>query len=142
MGIFHDMVTVINRAPVTLRVTFDGQSLDITPGETILPAIVVAFAKNQNPVRGTADMDNPNISGAQYLVSVKGKKGDPQEPLTEEEWTEHLAQVSRFDMQTYFGDRLAPKEHAIIRGKGPVQAKSNFDAGVHIGSPEVFAEAE
>lgn len=142
MGIFHDMVTVINRAPVKLRVTFDGQSIDIPPGETSLPKVVVPFAKNQNPIKGSADMDNPNISGAAYLISVKGKKGDPQEPLTEEEWDDHCAQVSRFDMQTYFGDRLGPKEHAIVRGKGPVQARSNFDAGVHLGSPEQHVESE
>lgn len=142
MGIFHDQVIVINRAPVPLTVTFDGQSTEIPVGESPLPKQVIAFAKNQNPIRGSADMDNPNISGARYLISVKGKKGDPQTPLTEEEWQDHLTQVSRFDMQTYYADRLAPKEHVIIRGKGNVQARSNFDAGVHLGSPEQHTNAE
>jgi hypothetical protein len=141
MGIFHDMVTVINRAPITLQVTFDGQTTRIPPGETALPKIVVPFAKNQHPICGSASMDNPHITGARYLISVKGS-ADPQEPLTEEEWDDHCAQVSRFDMADYYADRLAPKEHAIVRGKGPVQAKSSFDAGVHIGSPEQFEHNE
>lgn len=142
MGIFHDMVTVINLAPVPLRVTFDGQSQDIPTGESSIPKVVLSYAKNQNPIKGTADMDNPSLSGAQYLVTVKGRRGERQEPLTEEEWADHCAQVSRYDMQTYFGDRLGPKEHVHIRGKGPVQARGSFDAGVHIGSPEQFESAE
>lgn len=142
MGVFHNLTTIINRAPVKLRVTFDGQQTEVPVGESQIPSIVVPYAKNQNPVRGTADMDNPNIAGAQYLISVKGKKGDPQKPLTEQEWQNHLAQVSRYDMATYYEDRLGPKEHLIIRGKGNVQARGSFEAGVHVGSPEQFEFAE
>ncbi len=36
-------------------------------------------------------------------------------------------------------DKLHPKEHVVVKGKkGGVQAKSSFDAGVRIHSPEQF----
>lgn len=142
MAVFHNMTTVINLAPVRLTVTFDGQSSDIEPGETQIPSITVGYAKNQNPINGSADMENPNISGARYLISVKGKKGDRQEPLTEEEWQAHLDAVSRFNTDAFFAETLGPKEKAIVRGRGrKVQAKSSFDAGVRVSSPEVFTES-
>lgn len=142
MGIFHDMVTVINLAPIQLTVTFDGQTSRIPPGESQLPKITVTYAKNQNPVPGSADMENPNISGAQYLISVKGKKGDRQEPFTKEEWSEMQSKPSRFNMDEFFADRLDPKQHVITRGRGrKVQAKSSFDAGVRVNSPETFVES-
>jgi len=142
MGIFQDMTTVINRTPVRLRVTFDGQSIEIPPGESLLPRVTVPYAKNQNPIRGSQDMNNPNISGALYLVSIKGKKGDPQEALTEEEWAAHLSQVSRYDLEAYFGDKLGPKEHFLVRGKGPTQAKGSFDKGVRVTTGETFVQSE
>lgn len=141
MGIFHDSVTVINLAPVPLRVTFDGQSIDIPPGESQLPRVVVPYAKNQNPVPGSADMDNPNISGAEYLISVKGSRKQRQEPFTPVEWGAMQDKPSRFDTDTYFADRLGAKEKVILKGKGKkTQAKSSFDAGVRLASPETFAE--
>lgn len=141
MGIFHDMVAVINLAPVPLTVTFDGQSTDIPPGESQLPRVTVSYAKNQNPVPGSADMDNPTISGARYLISVKGAAKDRQTPFTPEEWAELQGQASRFNTDEFFADRLGPKEHVITRGKGKrTQAKSSFDAGVRNAAPETFAE--
>jgi hypothetical protein len=143
MGIFHDNVTVINLAPIALNVTFDGQTLRIPPGESVLPKVTVAYAKNQNPVPGSADMDNPTISGARYLISIKGHPKERQEPFTQAEWGEMQGKASRFDTDAFFEDRLGPKEHAIVRGKGrKVQAKSSFDAGVRVSSPETFAESQ
>ena len=143
MGIFHDTTTVINLAPVPLRVTFDGQSTDIPPGESQLPKVTVGYAKNQNPVPGSADMDNPTISGARYLISVKGNPKDRQTPFTEDEWAIMQGKPSRFDTDAFFEERLGPKEHVITRGRGrKVQAKSSFDAGVRVNSPETFAESQ
>lgn len=144
MGIFHDMVTVINLAPTPLTVTFDGQTTRIPPGESAIPKLVVNYAKNQNPVPGSADMDNPTLSGARYLVSIKGHPTDRQEPFTAEEWDELQGKPSRFNTDEFFAERLGPKEHVITRGKGRkgVQAKSSFDAGVRIASPETFAESQ
>ena len=130
MGIFQDMVTLINLAPIELTVTFDGQTMRLKPGENIVPKLVVGYAKNQNPVMGSQDADNPNMSGALFLVGVKGNKKDRQEPLTKEEWATHRGAPSRIDTDAFFADRLGPKERVMVRGKGPVQARSSFDAGV------------
>jgi hypothetical protein len=141
MGIFYDMATVINLAPVTLNVTFDGQTLRIPPGESVIPKVTLSYAKNQNPVPGSADMDNPHISGAQYLISVKGS-GDRQEPFTKEEWEAMAGKPSRWNTEDYFADTLDPKDKVITRGKGrKTQAKGSFDAGVHVSSPETFTES-
>lgn len=142
MAVFHDMVEVMNLAPTPLRVTFDGQSIDIPPGKSSLPRVTVPYAKNQNPVPGSADMDNPTISGARYLISVVGNKKERQEPFTKDEWAELQEAPSRFDTVTFFADRLGPKEHVITRGRGrKVQAKSGFDAGVRNAAPETFVES-
>ena len=127
MGVFHELVTVVNLAPVPLSVTFDGQQSTIPVGESMVPKVVVPYAKNQNPVMGSQDPYNPNISGAKYLLSVKGTK-DRQKPLTKDEWEEHCANPSRLNMAQYFEDR---NEKFVTRGKGrKVQARSLFDAHV------------
>ena len=131
MGIFYDQVTVINLAPISLAVTFDGQTTRVPPGESTLPKVVLPYAKNQNVIMGSHDADNPNISGALYLISVKGSKKDRQDPLTKEEWQTHLDAPSRINTDQFFEDRLAPNEKVITRGKGrKLQARSLFDAGV------------
>jgi hypothetical protein len=138
MGIFHELITIVNRAPVPLSVCFDGQAQTIPVGESPLPKIVVAYAKNQNPVMGSHDADNPTISGGQYLVGVKGSK-DNCTPLTKEEWEEHLNRPCRIDEVSFFADRLGPKEHVVSRGKGrKTQAKSSFDAGVRVATSELI----
>lgn len=142
MGIFQDMVTVINLAPIPLTVTFDGQTTRIPPGESPIPRVTVLYAKNQNPVSGSADMNNPHLSGARYLISVKGAVNERQEPFTPEEWKEITAQSSRWNMEDYFADRLGPKEHIEVRGKGrKTQARSSFDAGVRVTPGETLSES-
>jgi hypothetical protein len=139
MGIFYDMTEVVNRGRAVCVVKFDGQELDIAPGPAVIPTMALLVAKNQNPVRGTAQMDNPTVSGCEYLIGIKGK--DDCTPLTDEQWAAHVNAPSRWDMDDYFSERLGPKEHMIVRGKGrPTQAKSSFDAGVKVSTPEVFAE--
>lgn len=141
MGIFHDMATVVNRTPVDLLVRFDGQEISIPPGESQIPRITVRFAKNQNPVMGSHDANNPNISGGDYLVGVKGTK-DNCEPLTEDEWASHLGKPCRLNVDEFLEDRLGPKERFEVRGKGKkLQAKSSFDTGVRSRAPEQVAES-
>ena len=131
MGIFHELVTVINLAPVPLSVTFDGQQSTIPVGESALPKIAIPYAKNQNPVMGSADPNNPSLSGAQYLISVKGSKRDRQTVLNPDEWAAHLDAPCRLNQDDFFEDRLVPGERVVVRGKGrKVQARSLFDAGV------------
>jgi len=134
MGIFYEMVEVFNRAPVALTVRFDGQDTTLKPGKNSIPKVAVSYAKNQQPIMGSADANNPNISGARYLLGIVGI--DECTPLTKEEWEAHLGMPCRIDYDQFMEDRLCPKEHVEIKGKGKkIQAKSSFDAGVRVGAP-------
>lgn len=130
MGIFYEQVKVRNLAPIPLTVRFDGQETTIPPGESFLPKITVTYAMNQNPIMGTADAWNPNISGGQYLIVPVGSKYD-RPPLTKAEWEAHLNRPCRIDEEAYFADRLGPGEHVVTRGKGrKTQARSLYDTDV------------
>jgi hypothetical protein len=131
MGIFLEQVELFNRAPVDLTVQFDGQTKTLKPGANTVPGIVVQYAKNQNPVMGTQDPYNPHVSGCTYLVGVVGSK-DNVEPLTAEEWADHLNQPCRENVQQWFADKYGsdPKAKLVTRGKGrATTATSRYDAG-------------
>lgn len=137
MGIFHELKTVVNRSPKPLSVTFDGQETIIPVGESQIPSITINYAKNQNPVMGSADPNNPSLSGSQYLIGVKGTR-DNCTPLTKDEWDAHCESACRMDWRSLMEDTLKPGEHIVVKGKkGGVQAKSQYDAGVRVGSPLV-----
>ena len=141
-GIFQDMVELVNRTPLELdekaaeiSVQFDGQSKTLVRGSNMVPRIVVPFAKNQNPIMGTQDPYNPHISGCQYLVGVKAPAGnkqkDPIEPLTMEEWNDHMGKPCREDVQQLFEDRYGtdPKAKLVLLNKGKkTTARSRHDA--------------
>lgn len=131
MGIFLEHVKLINRAPVELTVMFDGQTTTLQPGENMVPKIVVPYAKNQNPIMGSADPYNPHISGGRYLVGVAGTK-DNVTPLTKEEWEDHLQRPCREDERIWFADKYGgdPKAKLVTHGKGrKTTASSRYDAG-------------
>ena len=117
-GVFAEQVVLVNRAPINLTVTFDGQTKTLTPGENIVPKVVVAYAKNQNPIMGTQDPYNPQIEGCQYLVGVKGQ--DNCTPLTKAEWEDHCKRPCRENEQEWFDNKYGndPKAKLIVRGKG------------------------
>lgn len=130
-GIFQEMVTLVNRAPVDLTVQFDGQTKTLKPGPNEIPGITVPYAKNQNPIMGSQDPYNPNITGCQFLVGVAGTK-DNCTPLTQVEWEEHLNRPCREDEQAWFADHYGndPKARLITMGKGRrTAASSRHDAG-------------
>lgn len=134
MGIFFEQVCLINRAPIDLTVTFDGQAKTLKPGENMVPAVVVDFAKNQNPIMGSADPNNPHISGGRYLVGVKDspEPGEETEMLTEEEWLAHLGRPQRMDEQEAFQEKYGgdPKARLVTQGKGRRStANSRIEAG-------------
>jgi len=137
MGIFYEHVTLVNRAPVSLTVMFDGQEKTLAPGDNSVPEMIVGFAKNQNPIMGTQDPNNPHISGSRYLVGVKVADGTPFygdeiEPLTAEEWAEHLGRPCRTDEQEAFNERYGndPKARLVVQGKGRKStANSRYEAG-------------
>ena len=140
MGIFYEQVTLVNRAPVELTVTFDGQTKTLVPGENIVPAVVVDFAKNQNPIMGSADPNNPHVSGGRYLVGVKGGYNEDIEPLTEEEWLAHLGRPCRINEEEAFNERYGsdPKAKMMVYGKGrKTTASSRTEAGAGNGPANV-----
>lgn len=119
MGIFQQMTTVFNRAPVPLRVRFDGQELDVPPGLSQIPTITISFAKNQNPVMGQSDPYNPHISGGKYLIVEPGYalEEDQAVAMTPEEWATHLGRPCRVDEVALYEDKLAPGEKLVVRGR-------------------------
>jgi hypothetical protein len=98
IGVFQDLVEIVNRAPVNLSVQFDGQSHTLTPGKNFIPRVTIPYAKNQNPFKGSADLDNPTASGLDFLIGVVGTR-DNCEPLTKEEWAAHTTSPSRFNLE-------------------------------------------
>lgn len=128
-GVFQDMVPIVNRAPVMLTVTFDGQTTNVKPGPGFLPSVTINYAKNQNPIMGSVDPNNPAISGGEYLIGVVGR--DNTDILTPAEWNEHCEAISRVDLKVMMQDELGPGERVEVRGKGrKTQARNSFEAGV------------
>lgn len=134
MGVFQELKVVVNRAPIALNVRFDGQDMQLPPGESPLPSVAVTYAKNQNPIMGSADPNNPSLSGGRYLVGVKGV--DDCTPLSKAEWEDHTGQPCRLNWEELMEDKIAPNEKVVFKGKGKkTQAKGNFDSGVRVHAP-------
>lgn len=130
MGIFYNTVAVVNRAPESITVRFDGQDISLPPGDNQLPECVIPFGKNQNPIMGSQDPNNPHISGADYLLAVPGE--DNCTPLTPEQWADHLGQPCRQNAQDAFNEKYGsdPKAKLITLGKGRKSTAMNrSDAG-------------
>ena len=141
MAVFQTLVPVFNRAPVPLSIRFDGQEKTIEPGEVYIPDITVMYAKNQNPIMGSQDVNNPHVSGARYLIVEKGEDGYG-EPLTPLEWDFHLGCPSRYNEQAAFEEKYAnaPKARLVLRGKGRQStATSRYDAGGMEGVRSAFS---
>lgn len=131
MGIFYEQTILVNRSPVDLTVTFDGQAKTLKPGDNVVPKAVVEFAKNQNPIMGSQDPNNPHISGASYLVGEKDSADDVS-ILTPEAWQAHLGRPCRIDEEAAFAERYGgdPKAKMVVHGKGRKStANSRYEAG-------------
>lgn len=131
MGIFQKYVKVFNRAPIRLYVTFDGQREPLEPGAGELPDKTVIFAKNQNPIMGTADPNDPSVAGGKFLI-VEAEDEGFGVPLTKEEWQTHLGKPCRVNEEQAFAEKYAndPKAKQIVHGvKGSATAKSRYEAG-------------
>lgn len=81
LGYVRDAVTLVNRTDRVLNVRYDGEDIQLPPGETHgIPAVAVGYAKRQNKLKGSQHPLNPMrfIS----LVGVKGK--DDCTPIPQE----------------------------------------------------------
>jgi hypothetical protein len=142
MGVFYETVPVINRTPIDLTVTFDGQCKTLKPGTNAIPAMTVPYAKNQNPVMGSQDPNNPHISGARYLIGVPGEDLPADcEPLTEAEWAAHLGEPTRENSQQAFEEKYGgdPRAKLVVHGKGrKTVAQSRYEAGGNVKGNSTF----
>lgn len=141
MGIFQKLVNVYNRAPVELYVMFDGQRKEVPPGLSQLPDITIPYAKNQNPVMGSADPNNPQMSGARYLIVEENHDGYGV-PMDRQEWEAHMKRPCRIDEEAAFAERYGndPKARQVLHGKGKKTiAGSRYEAG---GNPGGLASFE
>lgn len=136
MGVFYETAPCLNRTPIDLTVTFDGQCKTLSAGSiTHLPKVAIQFAKNQNPVMGSQSIHNPHITGAKYLVADLSADDTPDNehaPITPEEWQEHLGQPQRINAQEAFEEKYSgdPGAKLVARGKGrKVAAGSSYEVG-------------
>src|ERR1035437_7696595 len=90
-----------------------------------------SFPTRRSSDLGSADPDNPSLSGGRYLIGIKGV--DDCSFLSKPEWEEHLGRPCRLDWEALTEGTLKPGEHVAFKGKkAGVQAKSSFDAGVKV----------
>jgi hypothetical protein len=136
MGIFYETAPCLNRTPVDLTVTFDGQCKTLPAGATIhLPKVAIQFAKNQNPVMGSQDPNNPHITGGRYLVadlSADDTMDNEHSPMSPEEWEAHLGEPQRINSQEAFEEKYGgdPKAKLVKQGKArTISAGSKAQAG-------------
>jgi hypothetical protein len=130
MGIFHDMVEVVVRTPWPLTVRFDGQETTLNPGKNLIPRLTLTHAMNQNPIMGTADPDNPSITGAEYLIGVTEKAHKyPCEPLTKDELDTLKNKPSRFNYEELMAPTMGKKDKIVLRGRKTVSQFEAKEAG-------------
>lgn len=141
MSVFQTFTKVFNRAPEACTVTFDGQQYTIEPGHDRLPDVTVLYAKNQNPIMGSQDPNNPHVSGGRYLIVTEDEEGYGV-PMTAEEWAVHLSKPSRLDMDAIFEEKYArdPGARMVILGRGKKStASSRYEAGGNPGGRAAFS---
>lgn len=130
MGIFHEMVTLVNRTSKPLPIRFDGQDLTLKPGDNAVPRIVVPYAKSQCVLNGSEDPRNPRSFIS--LVGVRAAEGQKQKddisPLEQDE-----TQLTRVNLEEYLED---PSAKIVVRGK---HKPSSFDANPLPSDGSVFA---
>lgn len=76
LGVYKDAVTLVNRTNRVLNVRYDGEDIQLKPGENHgFPAVAVPYAKKQNPLMGSKHPINPN----KYISLVGVKADNPAE---------------------------------------------------------------
>lgn len=127
MNFFGDTVTIVNRAPWPLNVRWDGKDVTLQPGETPgFPRLAVPYAKNQNPLMGSEDPEDP--TRFEYLVGVRGSKKDNCAPLTPEQIEQHRTSPQRLNRAAIAEMRGDSKAREVVRGNAkPSAFQSRYD---------------
>jgi hypothetical protein len=141
MNFFGDTVTIVNRAPWPVNVRWDGKDVLLQPGETPgFPRLAVPYAKNQNPLMGSEDPNDP--TKFQYLVGVKGSKKDNCAPLTDEEVLQHSNSPQRLNRSIMQEERGDSKAREVLRGKKQAPAfQARYDFGMNADDGGVIANS-
>ncbi len=145
MGIFYDSCEVYNRTPDVLEITFDGQALRLAPlAYTMVPKVAIGCGLNQNPIMGSVDPTNPDVTGGKYLIGIKGDSEYPCEALTKDEWETHLGKPCRTDELAAFQETYGhdPKARLVSNNKGKkTTANSSSEAkNSYVGSASFSAK--
>jgi hypothetical protein len=107
MGVFHDMVEVVNRTSKPLTVLFDGQRETLEPNyddkgkriadvHNMIPRHVVPYALNQNVLLGSESFTNP--SDFRSLVGVVDKKATRKHSWHDCSYLEQSDELTRVPM--------------------------------------------
>jgi hypothetical protein len=123
LGTFSNSVTIVNRTTRVLNVRYDGEDIQLQPGENPgFPLVAVGYAKRQNKLMGSQHPLNPTRFIA--LVGVKAKAGEAQRddisPIPEEV-------LERADKKLEVIDRDG-EFHGEPMGKVRLMRKRGFDA--------------
>lgn len=137
LGVFPELVEIINRCPWDLSVMFDGQSKTLRPGKNLVPGIVLQYALNQNPLMGSADCNNPTVTGCEYLIGIVGReKLYPTTALTAEQIFAQENNPCRFDYLDLMEERMDKKrEKVVLKGR---KHPSSFEVKSNVNNVESF----
>lgn len=89
MGVFHDMVELVNRTSQPLQIMFDGQRTTLEPNYTkdgqflpdvhnMVPRQVVPYALNQTVIMGSEDVKSPSTFRSKVGVIDRRAEKDPK----------------------------------------------------------------
>ena len=125
MGIFHEQMEIVNRAPWPLTVRFDGAELTVPVGKSFFPKQCWRYALNQNPIMGTQDAFNPHVSGAEYLIGDPARPTKyPCDPLTPEQVNTQRNKPSRYDYEALMEPSLGKRDKIEIKGRKMTRAQA------------------
>lgn len=136
MGIFYEMVEVINRTSKPLNGRFDGQDITLLPnyepgggeminrGENMVPKVAVGHLKHQNPLMNSEDPLNP-LAYTTLIGRVANKrKGEVQkDDLSYLEQDEEA--VTRVNREEFEDDKMirtkvrGRKKHSSYQAMNP-----------------------
>lgn len=133
LGVFPELVEIVNRCPWDLSVMFDGQTKTLPPGKNLVPGVTLQYALNQNPLMGSGDLNNPTVTGCQYLIGIVGRERQyPCEPLTAEQIEAQTNNPCRWDYLELMEERMDRKtEHVVVKGR---KTPSMYEVKQNIGN--------
>lgn len=147
MGVFQEMVEVVNRTARPLNVRYDGQDMNLLPNydadgnpidgvKNVIPRQCIPFVLGQNPIMGSEDAEDP--SSFESLVGIIDPKKSAKKRhswydctfIAEDE--QGIGNMTRVNVEEMLAGELKPGEKILVRGRKldkvrPLGDKSAFD---------------